>query len=78
MIFATGVRALGEGNSIQSPARIVQVDKDTVCAWLERWGPSGNEQCRLLMLYWWHDLPVRECQLDELWRFVHPKEDNLA
>jgi transposase-like protein/IS1 family transposase len=74
MIFETAVRALAEGNSIQSTARIVQVDKDTVCAWLER----AAEQCRLLMLYLWHDLPVSECQLDELWSFVHTKEDNLA
>lgn len=29
MIFETAVRALAEGNSIQSTARIVQVDKDT-------------------------------------------------
>lgn len=74
MIFETAVRALAEGNSLQSTARIVQVDKDTVCAWLER----AAEQCRWLMLYLWHDLPVSECQLDELWSFVHTKEDNLA
>jgi hypothetical protein len=32
-IFETAVRALAEGNSIRAAARIVQVDKDTVCAW---------------------------------------------
>jgi transposase-like protein len=35
-IFETAVRALAEGNSIRATARIVQVDKDTVCAWLDR------------------------------------------
>ena len=30
------------------------------------------------MLYLWHDLPVGECQLDELWSFVHTKEGHLA
>ena len=30
------VRALAEGNSIHATARIVQNDKDTVCAWLHR------------------------------------------
>jgi transposase-like protein len=30
------IRALAEGNSIRSTARIVQIDKDTVCSWLSR------------------------------------------
>jgi IS1 family transposase len=29
------------------------------------------------MLSLWHDLAVRECQLDELWSFVHTKEGHL-
>jgi IS1 family transposase len=29
-------------------------------------------------LYHWHDLWVTECQLDELWSFVHTKEQNLG
>jgi IS1 family transposase len=29
------------------------------------------------MLYLWHDLHVSECQLDELWSFVHTKEQHL-
>jgi transposase-like protein len=33
-IFEMAVRALAEGNSIRATARIVQVDKDAVCAWL--------------------------------------------
>ena len=29
------------------------------------------------MLYFWHDLHVSECQLEELWSFVHTKEEHL-
>jgi transposase-like protein/IS1 family transposase len=73
-LFELAVRALAEGNSIQSTARIVRVDKDMVSAWLNR----AAEQCRLLSVFWWHDLHVTECQLDELWSFVHTKEHNLV
>ena len=73
-LFELAVRALAEGNSIHGTARIVQSDKDTVCAWLNR----AANQCRLVMLYHWHDLSVTECQLDELWSFVHTKEQNLV
>jgi IS1 family transposase/transposase-like protein len=72
-IFETAVRALAEGNAIRATARIVQVDKDTVCAWLDR----AAQHCRRVMLYLWRDLHVLECQLDELWSFVHTKEDQL-
>jgi hypothetical protein len=30
------------------------------------------------MVYHGQDLPVTECQLDELWSFVHTKEQHLA
>jgi IS1 family transposase len=30
------------------------------------------------MLYLWRELHLEECQLDELWSFVHSKEANLA
>lgn len=73
-IFELTVRALAEGNSIHSTARIVQIDKDTVCAWLNR----AAHQCRLVMLYHWQNLHVTECQLDELWSLVHTKEHHLA
>ena len=72
-IFETAVRALAEGNSIRATARIVQVDKDTVCAWLHRVACH----CRTVLLYFWHDLHVSECQLDELWSFVQTKEAHL-
>lgn len=72
-IFETAIRALAEGNSLRSTARIVQIDKDTACEWLNR----AAQHCRLVMLYLWRDLPVTECQLDELWSFVHTKERHL-
>jgi len=72
-IFETAVRALAEGNSLRATARIILADKDTICAWLDR----AAQHCRVVMLYLWHDLLVRECQLDELWSFVHTKEEHL-
>ena len=72
-IFETAVRALAEGNSLRATGRIVQIDKDTACDWLERAG----QHCRLVQLYLWHNLHVTECQLDELWSFVHTKEQRL-
>jgi IS1 family transposase len=72
-LFELTIRALAEGNSIRSTARIVQLDKDTVSAWLDR----AARHCRELILYFWRELQVTECQLDELWSFVHTKEQNL-
>ena len=64
--FETALRALAEGNSLRATARIVEVDKDTVCAWLDR----GARQCRSVILALWQNLPVTECQLGELWGFI--------
>jgi IS1 family transposase len=72
--FEMAIRALAEGNSLRSTARIVQIDKDTACDWLDR----AAQHCRKVLLYLWRDLPVTECQLDELWSFVHTKESHLA
>jgi IS1 family transposase len=72
-VFETAVRALAEGNSLRATARLMQIDKDTVCDWLDRAAQHG----RLVMLYLWQDLHVTECQLDELWSFVHTKEGHL-
>ncbi len=72
--FETALRALAEGTSLRATARIIEVDKDTVCAWLDR----GARQCRAVILSLWRNLPVTECQLDELWSFIHTKQENLA
>jgi transposase-like protein/IS1 family transposase len=72
-IFETAVRALAEGNSLRATGRIIQIDKDTACDWLDRAG----QHCRLVQLYLWQDLHITECQLDELWSFIHTKEQRL-
>ena len=46
-MFATAVRALAEGNALRATARIVPVDKDTVCTWRHQVACH----CRTLMLY---------------------------
>ena len=73
MVFEPAGRALAEGNALRATARIVQVDKDTVCPWLHRVACH----CRTVMLYFWHGLHVSACQLDELWSFVHTKDAHL-
>jgi hypothetical protein len=40
-------------------------------------GPGGAPVSAGDALYLWHDLHVQECQLDELWSFVHTKHANL-
>jgi hypothetical protein len=72
-IFETAVRALAKGHSIRATARIVHVDKEAVCAWLDR----AAQHCRLVMRYLWRDLHVIECQRDELWSFVHTKQHHV-
>lgn len=72
-IFDIAIRALAEGNGLRGTARIVQIDKDTAASWLHR----AAQHCRQVLLYLWQQLSVRECQLDELWSFVHTKEQNL-
>ncbi|MBF0584158.1 MAG: helix-turn-helix domain-containing protein [Magnetococcales bacterium] len=72
-IFEMATRALAEGNSLHSTARIVGIDPETVHDWLD----MSAQHCRQVMMYFWRDLPVSECQLDELWSFVHTKEGNL-
>ena len=69
----TAVRALAAGNALRATARSVHVDKETVCAWLHRWACH----CRIVLLYFWHDLPVSACHLDALWSFVPTKEAHL-
>jgi IS1 family transposase len=72
-LFDMVVRALAEGVSLRGTSRIFQIDKDTACAWLHR----AAQHCRQVMLSFWQNISVTECQLDELWSFVHTKEQNL-
>jgi hypothetical protein len=42
------------------------------------WLPRLGEHCRQLMNYFFRNLHLNECQLDELWTFVYKKEDRLT
>jgi IS1 family transposase len=73
-IFTIATTALAEGNSLRGTSRIVGADKDTVCRWLSR----ASDHCARVSGYLLRNLPLRECQLDELWSFIHKKEQNLT
>ena len=71
--YRYGVTALAEGLAIRAVGRLFALDKDTVCEWL----PRLSAHCRGVMSYFFRDLHLNECQLDELWTFVYKKEDHL-
>jgi IS1 family transposase/transposase-like protein len=73
-IYMIAMRALAEGNSLRGTGRIVGVDKDTICEWLDKVG----RHCRAVTTYLFNDLHMTECQLDELWSFVRKKEAHLT
>ena len=72
--YTIALRALAEGNSLPGTGRIVGVDKDTVCDWLDRAG----RHCRAVTTYLCDNLHITECQVDELWSFVRKKEAHLT
>src|SRR5713101_9697282 len=63
-------------SATQTPAtgRLVSVDKDTVNHWL----PVLGQHCQDVMNYFFRYLHLHECQLDELWTFIHKKEGRLT
>jgi IS1 family transposase len=73
-IYRRGAKALAEGVSIRATGRLVEVDKDTVNQWL----PGLGRHCRQVMNYFFRDLHLDECQLDELWTFIYKKEARLT
>jgi len=46
-IYTIATRALAEGNSLRGTGRIVGIDKDTVCDWLDKTG----RYCRAVTTY---------------------------
>lgn len=74
LTFRNGIRQLAEGASIRTVARNIECDKDTVSHWLPRVG----RHCLHLIDYFFRDLHLTECQLDELWTFVYKKEEHLS
>ena len=73
-VYRQGLRHLAEGISIRTTARLLECDKDTVCHWLPRVG----RHCQRVLDYFFRNLHLTECQLDELWTFVYKKEKHLT
>src|SRR4030095_7637950 len=72
--ICAGAVALAEGLSIRATGRLLDVDKDTVNHWL----PVLGRHSQSVMNYFFRNLHLCECQLDELWTFVAKKEDRLT
>ena len=69
LTYEFGAKLLAEGMSIRATARVLAVDKDTVCGWVRQLGA----QCAGVAAYHFRQLHLTECQLDELWTFVRKK-----
>jgi transposase-like protein len=72
--YLRGAVALAAGLSIRATGRLLDVDKDTVNPWL----PVLGRHSQSAMNYFFGNLHLCECQLDELWTFVAKKEDCLT
>ena len=72
--YLRGATALAEGLSIRATGRLLSVDKDTANHWL----PVLGQHCQSVMNYFFRNLHLHECQLDELWTFIHKKEGHLT
>src|SRR5436305_3917577 len=72
--YLRGATALAEGLSIRATGRLLDVDKDTANQWL----PVLGQHCQGVMNYFFRNLHLHECQLDELWTFIHKKEGRLT
>jgi hypothetical protein len=68
------LRALTEGHALRGIGRIGEIDKDTVCAWLDRAG----RHCRAVTTSRFETLPITECHVDALWSFVRQKAAHLT
>ncbi|MFQ5859351.1 MAG: hypothetical protein ACE5LU_27435 [Anaerolineae bacterium] len=74
------LKALAEGVSIRSTARIFDVEVETVLRWLRRAGQHSEKVSTYLMrnLQACPGPGVEQAQLDELWTFVRKKEKMLT
>lgn len=71
--FYDVIACLAEGNGIRATARIKNVDKDTVAAWLDRASQHIEAVSRYLMV----NLHFEAVQLDEFWSFVQKKKHGV-
>src|SRR5882724_1136550 len=72
--YLRGATALAEGLSIRATGRLLGVDKDTVNHWL----PVLGRHCQGVMNYFFRNLHLCKCQLDELWTFIYKKEAQVT
>ena len=68
--FYEVIACLAEGNGIRATARIKNVDKDTVAAWLDKASQHVEAVSRHLMV----NLHFEAVQLDEFWSFVKKRK----
>ena len=73
-IYRRGTKTLAEGLNIRATSRLIEVDKDTVNHWL----PTLGLHSQGVMNYFFRNLHLEECQLDELWTFIYKKEKQLT
>src|SRR5262245_11430836 len=59
---------------MRATGRLLGVDKDTVNHWL----PILGRHCQGVMNYFFRNLHLSECQLDELWTFIAKKRAHLT
>lgn len=71
--YRYAVTARAEGFARRATGRMFGLDKDTLgSGW-----PRLGEHCESVMSYFFRDLHLKECQLDELWTFVYKQQDQL-
>lgn len=73
LTYRYAVTALAEGLGLRATGRLFVLDKDTLGGWL----PRLSAHCQEVMSYFFRDLHLHECQLDELWTFIYKKEEHL-
>jgi IS1 family transposase len=68
------LRALCEGCSIRSTARLCGVKKDTVCRLILEFGQA----CKLFLDDTLQNLTLEHCEVDEIWSYVGKKQSRLT
>ena len=65
---------MAEGVSLRATGRLRGVDKETVNPWLPSLGRHGQG----VLNDFFGNLPLAECQWDDLWTFIPKKEGPLT
>jgi hypothetical protein len=72
--YLRGATALAAGLSIRATGRLLEGDKETANHWL----PVRGQPWQGVMHYFFRNLQLHECQLEELWPFIHKKAAHLS